>query len=328
MTQIAELAARVQISTAGKRPYYHPITSVAHSARWQKAQKSWSFSQITRGTRERRWWRCGSRCRCPKSCHAGGDVHGGGTTMRARAIVLAVALVLAPLGAEAADLVVWWTEGFYPEEDAAVAELVAAFEDQTGTKVELVPIRPDAEAEVKAAVAAGQPPDFLGGLGGTGTSLTSGPTRIGSSTSTKPSVLFGSCSTRICWRMPRCSTGAPAARPLRAADGAHYPPHPRLAEPLGAGGLHPAISPRSGRRSGRSGATGSSPQYAKPGPRRHLGRGAADVARLGRHGPCARPVPLGPHPCLATARWVESRRGASNPRHARPGARALHCNLH
>jgi multiple sugar transport system substrate-binding protein len=88
--------------------------------------------------------------------------------MRARAVVLAVAIVVAPLGAKAANLVVWWTEGFNPEEDAAVAELVAAFEDQTGTKVELVPIRSDAAAEVKAAVEAGQPPDFLGGLGGIG----------------------------------------------------------------------------------------------------------------------------------------------------------------
>src|SRR5688572_9258887 len=47
------------------------------------------------------------RCRCQESCHAG-QVHGGGTNMRARAVVLAVALVQAPLGAQAADLVVWW----------------------------------------------------------------------------------------------------------------------------------------------------------------------------------------------------------------------------
>ena len=31
--------------------------------------------------------------------------------MRARAVVLAVAIVLAPLGARAADLVVWWEKG-------------------------------------------------------------------------------------------------------------------------------------------------------------------------------------------------------------------------
>ena len=38
--------------------------------------------------------------------------------MRVRAVLLAAALVLAPLGARAADLVVWWEEGFNPEEDA------------------------------------------------------------------------------------------------------------------------------------------------------------------------------------------------------------------
>ena len=59
--------------------------------------------------------------------------------MRARAVVLAVAIVLAPLGARAADLVVWWEKGFNPEEDAAVREIIAAFEQKTGKQVELDP---------------------------------------------------------------------------------------------------------------------------------------------------------------------------------------------
>jgi hypothetical protein len=46
--------------------------------------------------------------------------------MRVRAVVLAAALVLAPLGARAADLVVWWEEGFNPEEDTAVRDIIAA----------------------------------------------------------------------------------------------------------------------------------------------------------------------------------------------------------
>ena len=58
--------------------------------------------------------------------------------MRVRAVLLAAALVLAPLGARAADLVVWWEEGFNPEEDQAVREIVAAFEQKTGKQVELV----------------------------------------------------------------------------------------------------------------------------------------------------------------------------------------------
>jgi multiple sugar transport system substrate-binding protein len=57
--------------------------------------------------------------------------------MRSRAIVLAAALMVAPLGAQTADLVVWWEKGFYPQEDEAVAEIVAAFEEETGKQVEL-----------------------------------------------------------------------------------------------------------------------------------------------------------------------------------------------
>ena len=59
---------------------------------------------------------------------------------------------------------VWWEEGFNPEEDAAVREIVAAFEQETGKQVELhQPTQSDIEAKVLAAVAAGQPPDFLFG---------------------------------------------------------------------------------------------------------------------------------------------------------------------
>ena len=85
--------------------------------------------------------------------------------MRARAVVLAVAIVLAPLGAQAADLVVWWEKGFYPQEDAAVRETIAAFEQQTGKQVELVQSTQDElPGKVKAALEAGQPPDFVFGV--------------------------------------------------------------------------------------------------------------------------------------------------------------------
>ena len=84
--------------------------------------------------------------------------------MRARAVVLAVAIVLAPLGARAADLVVWWEQGFNPEEDAAVRETVAAFEQHSGKQVELdQPSQNDMLAKIATAVEAGQPPDFLFG---------------------------------------------------------------------------------------------------------------------------------------------------------------------
>ena len=84
--------------------------------------------------------------------------------MRVRAVLLAAALVLTPLSARAADLVVWWEEGFHPEEDAAVRETVAAFEGKTGKRVELVrPAQDEVSDKVQAALEAGQPPDFLYG---------------------------------------------------------------------------------------------------------------------------------------------------------------------
>ena len=58
--------------------------------------------------------------------------------MRIRAVALAAMVAIAPLGAQAADLVVWWDEGYYAEEDEAVREIVAAFEQETGKQVELV----------------------------------------------------------------------------------------------------------------------------------------------------------------------------------------------
>jgi multiple sugar transport system substrate-binding protein len=80
-------------------------------------------------------------------------------------VCLAVAaLAVAPLGARAANLVVWWDRGFYPQEDAAVREIVAAFEQKTGKQVELVQYAQDAMLQkAQAALQAGQAPDFLFG---------------------------------------------------------------------------------------------------------------------------------------------------------------------
>ena len=84
--------------------------------------------------------------------------------MRARAVVLAVAIVLAPLGARAADLVVWWDKGFYTQEDAAVREIIAAFEQKTGKQVELIQVaQNEMFQKAQAALEAGQAPDFLFG---------------------------------------------------------------------------------------------------------------------------------------------------------------------
>jgi multiple sugar transport system substrate-binding protein len=82
--------------------------------------------------------------------------------MRSRAVVLAAAIVMAPLGAQAADLVVWWEKGYYAEEDEAVAEIVAAFEQGTGAQVELAFVdQGELPGKIAVALEARRPPDFL-----------------------------------------------------------------------------------------------------------------------------------------------------------------------
>jgi multiple sugar transport system substrate-binding protein len=76
--------------------------------------------------------------------------------------LIAVLFLMTPLGARAADLVVWWQQGFYPQEDEAVREIVAAFEQKTGKQVELVqPTQDEIMKQAESALQAGAPPDFL-----------------------------------------------------------------------------------------------------------------------------------------------------------------------
>jgi multiple sugar transport system substrate-binding protein len=84
--------------------------------------------------------------------------------MRIGGLVLAVAIAMAPLGAKGADLVVWWDKGYYGQEDEALKEIIAAFEQETGKQVELV-LQPydDLATKIDAAIEAGQPPDFAYG---------------------------------------------------------------------------------------------------------------------------------------------------------------------
>jgi multiple sugar transport system substrate-binding protein len=86
--------------------------------------------------------------------------------MRSNAVVLAAALVLAPYGVRAADLVVWWDKGYYAQEDEAVREIIAAFEHGTGQQVELASYSQEELLEkLRAALEIGRPPDFaFGGL--------------------------------------------------------------------------------------------------------------------------------------------------------------------
>jgi multiple sugar transport system substrate-binding protein len=78
-------------------------------------------------------------------------------------VVLAGTLTMAPPGAQAADLVVWWEKGQAAEEDEAVREIIAAFEQNTGKQVELVLEKQEKlRDDTVAAIEAGQPPpDFM-----------------------------------------------------------------------------------------------------------------------------------------------------------------------
>jgi multiple sugar transport system substrate-binding protein len=82
--------------------------------------------------------------------------------MWSRILVLAAALAMAPSQLRSADLVVWWEKGYYTQEDEAVREVIAAFEQKSGKQVELVQSAQDEMfAKVEEAFAAGHPPDFL-----------------------------------------------------------------------------------------------------------------------------------------------------------------------
>jgi multiple sugar transport system substrate-binding protein len=83
-----------------------------------------------------------------------------------RAVILAAVLILmAPLGAKSADLVVWWDQGAYAQEDEALKEIVAAFEQKTGKQVELTLYSLDQLPDkIVAALGAGGPPDFAYGM--------------------------------------------------------------------------------------------------------------------------------------------------------------------
>ena len=74
--------------------------------------------------------------------------------------VLASALAFSPTAAGAADLTIWWAKGYYPSEDEGLRRVVAGFEDETQTRVDLTFVSmPDLATKTLAALEAGRPPD-------------------------------------------------------------------------------------------------------------------------------------------------------------------------
>ena len=71
---------------------------------------------------------------------------------------------LASVAAAQETLVVYWTKGFYPQEDKALDDMVAKFEKKTGVKVELSRYSPqESVPKAVAALDAGTPPDVAYG---------------------------------------------------------------------------------------------------------------------------------------------------------------------
>ncbi|HEX7171688.1 MAG TPA: hypothetical protein VF365_03650 [Candidatus Limnocylindria bacterium] len=164
--------------------------------------------------------------------------------MRKQVIVLMATLAMTPLGAKAADLVVWWEKGYYDQENEAVAEIVAAFEEQTGKQVELVLLdEEELPAAFAAALDAGQPPDF-----GFGTLMA--PLHLGVGFRRPAGRPLG-CDPQLrehlrsgCARADH--TGQRQDRsesPVRAANRPDEQPRPRLDEPARPGGFPPRRHP-------------------------------------------------------------------------------------
>ena len=160
--------------------------------------------------------------------------------MRVRAVILAAALMLAPLGARAADLVVWWEEGFNPGEDEAVREIVAAFEQKTGKtgRAGLLSRRTCCRRRLRRRSRPGHRPTSCSASHQLTTMRQWAHEGRLVDLSERARAAGGPVRSGRARPRPRCSTRHGPARPLRPADGPHHEPRPRLEEPARAGRLH------------------------------------------------------------------------------------------
>jgi ABC-type glycerol-3-phosphate transport system substrate-binding protein len=75
--------------------------------------------------------------------------------------LLAAPLVIGPLDTRAADLTVWWDKGFTAQEAEGAAEVVEAFEQDSGSRVDLIFYEQlEFPRQALAALEANRPPDF------------------------------------------------------------------------------------------------------------------------------------------------------------------------
>ncbi len=205
--------------------------------------------------------------------------------MHSRAVIFAVALVIAPPFAQAADLVVWWEKGFYPQEDAAVAEIIAAFEQKTGKQVELVqPAQVRRSKRRRRRSRPGSRPTSCSAPRAD-TGSPHGLTRTGWSTSRASSPPSWTCSMPTPSTRPPCSTARPAdaaSTPCRWA-GIPTTSMSGTASWSGPASRSPTF-PRSGRRSGPFWCDQVQPAVRKALGRDDVwGRRDADVGGGSRH---------------------------------------------
>lgn len=60
------------------------------------------------------------------------------------------------------SLTIWWTKGFYPEEDEAIKKIVASWEQQSGMKAELTILSEDENVlRTESSLETGNPPDIV-----------------------------------------------------------------------------------------------------------------------------------------------------------------------
>ena len=81
--------------------------------------------------------------------------------LAAAACLVGTALLSAPAHAAGQTVTVWWNQGFYPAEDQAMKDVIAAWEKQTGNKVELTFYNgSDLPAKIVSAITTGEVPDL------------------------------------------------------------------------------------------------------------------------------------------------------------------------
>ena len=90
------------------------------------------------------------------------DVLKGSLGLLAGSGLLATSALSRPALAAGTTLTVWWNQGFYPAEDAALRSLIAAWEKSTGNRIDLTLLPGQALNEkIISALTSGEVPDLM-----------------------------------------------------------------------------------------------------------------------------------------------------------------------